>query len=294
MAATEIALSAIVLPDRDPISDFLADVLDAESAGVRTVWTYDHLSWPMLRENPWYGCIPLLAAAAAVTSTVRLGPQVLTPNFRHPVPLAKELMTLDRLSGGRLDIGIGAGTEGPDAGVLGEPPYSRAERTARYLEWTALLDELLTHGVTTVDGERYRAVEAHQLPGCVQRPRAPFTVAGAGPKALGAVAQYGQAWVTYGPYGPEVDEQAWFAGVEQQSTDLSRALERAGRAPDSIGRIAQFGIVTRWPFASAAKYRETLDRLSAIGFTESSVHWPRPDGRGLTRAELDIVTAAHA
>lgn len=294
MAATELALSAIVLPDRDPISDFLADVMEAEAAGVRTVWTYDHLSWPMLRENPWYGCIPLLAAAAAVTTTVRLGPQVLTPNFRHPVPLAKELMTLDRLSGGRLDIGIGAGTEGPDAGVLGEPSYSRAERTARYLEWTALLDELLTNDITTVDGERFSALEAHQLPGCVQRPRAPFTVAGAGPKALAAVARHGQAWVTYGPYGPEVDEQAWFAGVEQQSADLTAALERTGRTSGSITRIAQFGIVTSWPFAGAGKYRETQDRLAAAGFTELSVHWPRPDGRGLTRDQLDMVLAAHA
>jgi alkanesulfonate monooxygenase SsuD/methylene tetrahydromethanopterin reductase-like flavin-dependent oxidoreductase (luciferase family) len=174
------------------------------------------------------------------------------------------------------------------------PPYSRAERTARYLEWTALLDELLTHDVTSVAGERYSAVEAHQLPGCVQRPRAPFTVAGAGPKALRAVAQYGQAWVTYGPYGPDTDEQDWFAAVEQQSADLTVALERAGRAPGEIGRIAQFGIVTRWPFTSVAKYRETLDRLSAIGFTELSVHWPRPDGRGLSRSELDLVLAAHA
>ena len=97
-----VAISAIVLPDRHPPSEFLADVERAEQAGVRTVWTYDHLVWPLLRDGPWYGAIPLLAAAAVRTSSVRLGLQVATPNFRHPVPFAKELMTLDQLSGGRI------------------------------------------------------------------------------------------------------------------------------------------------------------------------------------------------
>jgi len=109
---------------------------------VRTVWTYDHLMWTQLRDGPWYGCVPLLAAAAAGTRRVRLGTQVATPNYRHPVPFAKELMTLDQLSGGRLEVGLGAGVEGPDASVLGDPPRSRRERTDRFAEWLGLLDQL--------------------------------------------------------------------------------------------------------------------------------------------------------
>ncbi|MBM0226749.1 LLM class flavin-dependent oxidoreductase [Micromonospora sp. ATA51] len=184
-----LALSALVLPDRDPPAAFIADV-HAESAGLRTVWTYDHLSWPALKERPWYASVPLLAAAAVATTRVRLGTRVATPNFRHPVTFAKEIMTLDRISGGRLDVGVGAGTEGPDATVLGDVSRDRRERTERFAEWIGLLDHLLTHHVTTVRGERFSAVDARQIPGCVQHPRVPLTVAAAGPRAA-AAREYG-------------------------------------------------------------------------------------------------------
>ena len=91
----------------------------AEDAGFSTVWTYDHLSWRSLRDGPWFGAVPLLAAAARITERIRLGTLVASPNFRHPVPFAKEILTLDEVSGGRLDLGIGAGGTGADATVLG-------------------------------------------------------------------------------------------------------------------------------------------------------------------------------
>ena len=59
------------------------------------MWTYDHLSWRHLRDKPWFAAVPMLAAAAAVAGRIRLGPLVATPNFRHPVPFAKEVITLD-------------------------------------------------------------------------------------------------------------------------------------------------------------------------------------------------------
>ncbi|WP_432840195.1 LLM class flavin-dependent oxidoreductase [Dactylosporangium sp. CA-092794] len=288
-----VALSAIVLPDRHPPAAFLADVAEAERAGVRTVWTYDHLMWPALRDGPWYGCVPLLAAAATTTGRVRLGSQVATPNYRHPVPFAKELMTLDRLSGGRLEVGLGAGVEGPDAAVLGDPPRGRRERTDRFAEWLGLLDRLLREPVTTVRGERYTAVEAHQLPGCVQAPRVPFTVAGTGPRALALAARYGQAWVTYGPYGPQVEPDDWFAALTEQSRRLDEALAEQGRDRGELRRIAQFALDVRWPFTDPRRYADTLGRLAGLGFAEVTVHWCRPDGRGLPAAALPWVAAAH-
>jgi len=287
-------LSALVLPDRHPVQVFLAEVREAEQAGVRAVWTYDHLTWPLLAEGPWYGAVPLLAAAAMVTDRVRLGTQVASPNFRHPVPFAKELMTLDQLTGGRLELGVGAGTEGPDALVLGEPPRTRAERADRFAEWLDLLDVLLREPVTTVHGERFTAVDAHQLPGCVQQPRLPFTVAATGPKALALAARQGQGWVTYGPYGAAVEPEEWFAAVADQSRRLTGALAAQGREPGALRRSAQFGLEMYWPFQSRERYADTLGRLTEAGIDEVSVHWPRPDGRGVSRSALDIVAEAHA
>ena len=288
-----LTLAALVLPDRHPVSAFLDDVREAERCGVRAVWTYDHLSWPLLRDGPWYGAVPLLAAAAVVTERVRLGTQVASPNFRHPVPFAKELMTLDQLSGGRLEIGVGAGTEGPDAGVLGDPPIGRGERAARFAEWLGLLDRLLTEPVTTAEGERYRAVEAHQLPGCVQRPRLPITVAAAGPRALRLTARYGQGWITYGPYGADVNPEEWFAAVEEQSRRLTDVLAEEGRDPAEVRRSALLGLGVSWPYESAERYADTLGRLADAGIDEVDVPWPRPDGRGVPRDALGTVLAAH-
>ncbi|GLW10994.1 luciferase [Microtetraspora sp. NBRC 13810] len=289
------ALSALVLPDRAPISRFVADVRQAEAAGARTVWTYDHLTWPRLADRPWHAAVPLLAAAAVSTSRVRLGTQVATPNYRHPVTFAKEIMTLDHLTGGRLDIGVGAGAEGPDSAVLGGPEYGIPERAARFAEWLSLLDHLLTHDVSTVRGPRFSAVEARQIPGCVQRPRVPLTVAAAGPGALRLAAGYGQAWVTYGPYRRRTDPDDWFKALGEQSEALTEALAARGRPASALRRIAQISLDVRWPFESRERYADTLGRLAGLGFDEITVHWPRPDdGAGLPSAALDFVAAAHA
>jgi alkanesulfonate monooxygenase SsuD/methylene tetrahydromethanopterin reductase-like flavin-dependent oxidoreductase (luciferase family) len=285
-----IALSALVLPDRHPVSTFLAEVQAAEAAGVPTVWTYDHLTWPLLKDNPWYGCVPLLAAAAAVTSRVRLGAQVATPNYRHPVSFAKELMTLDQLSGGRIELGVGAGTEGPDARVLGDDPLPLRRRMDRFAEWLDLLDTLLREPVVTRRGEWYSAIDAHQLPGCAQTPRLPFTVAGTGPRSLALAARYGQGWVTYGPYGPAVEPGEWFAALEKQSRQLDAAL---GDNRPGFRRAVQIGVEVGWPFESRDRYADTVGRLEELGFTEVSVHWPRPDGRGVPAAAMSFVTATH-
>jgi len=292
-AGVTLDLSAVVLPDRCPVSTFLDDVLAAERAGVRTVWTYDHLTWPLLADGPWFGAVPLLAAAAVRTERVRLGTLVATPNFRHPAPFATELVTLDQLTGGRLEVGVGAGTEGPDARVLGGEPLRRAQRADRYAEWVSVLDRLLREPVVSIEGEWFTAVDAHQLPGCVQQPRVPFTVAAAGPRALALAARHGSAWVTYGPYGAEVSSDEWFAAVADQSRRLTEALEREGRDPSELRRTVLLGLEVGWPFESRERYLDTLGRLAELGVDEVGVHWPRPDGRGVPSQAVPFVLEGH-
>src|SRR5438309_11488954 len=124
----------------------------AEELGFHAAYTYDHLSWRSFRDGPWFGAVPTLTAAAGVTSTMRLGTLVTSPNFRHPVTLAKELITLDDVSQGRLRVGIGAGGSGFDATTLGQEPWSARERADRLGEFVPLLDKLLRQDSTTEDG----------------------------------------------------------------------------------------------------------------------------------------------
>src|SRR4051812_7936443 len=170
----------------------------AEEWGFDHAWTYDHLSWRTLVDEPWFATVPLLAAAAAVTQSIRLGTFVASPNFRHPVPFAKDVMGLDDVSDGRFLLGLGAGGEGFDASVLGPQP-TRGERTRRFEEFVGLLDALLTSPTTTHRGTYYEANDARMVPGTVARPRTPFLVAAAGPRTMALAARYGQGWVTYGP-----------------------------------------------------------------------------------------------
>lgn len=90
-----IRIGVIILPEQDWDTD--RDRWErADSYGFDHAWTYDHLAWRTMADGPWHATVPTLVAAALVTERIRLGTLVITPNFRHPVPLAKELMTLDR------------------------------------------------------------------------------------------------------------------------------------------------------------------------------------------------------
>ncbi len=77
----------------------------ADRVGFATAWTYDHIRWGGMPDGPWHAALPVLAAAAAVTARIRVGTLVATPNFRHPVTLARDALALDDISGGRLDLG---------------------------------------------------------------------------------------------------------------------------------------------------------------------------------------------
>ena len=270
-------VSAVVLPDRAP-TDFVADVRAVEAAGLRGAWTYDHLSWRDLRDGPWHAAVPLLAAAATATTMIRLGFLVASPNFRHPVPFAKDVMTLDHVSGGRFDLGIGAGGTGADATVLGNRAPQPSERADRFEAFVRMTDELLRNEATTATFGDYAADDARMLPGCVQRPRVPITLGAAGPRALRFAAQLGDGWVTYGPVKPATGE-AWYAAVAAQVTTLDTACDERGRDRRSLRRTVLVGLDDRWQFDDP----EFGERVANLGFDEVAAHWPRPDGRGAPR-----------
>jgi alkanesulfonate monooxygenase SsuD/methylene tetrahydromethanopterin reductase-like flavin-dependent oxidoreductase (luciferase family) len=219
----------------------------------------------------------LLAAVAASTTTVRLGTLVTTPNFRHPALLAKDVMTLDEISGGRFDLGVGAGGTGFDAVVLGGPAPAPAERAGRFEDFVAALDLLLREPKASYDGEFYRAVDSRTVPGCVQVPRVPFTVAAAGPRALAVAARYADMWVTYGPLAPASTAGEWYDAVSRQVEALDAACDAAGRDVGSLRRAALVGLDVAWPQASVTAWDDFTGQLEAMRFTDVIVHWPRLD-----------------
>lgn len=250
----------------------------AEELGFAHAWTYDHIAWRALRDSAWFGAVPTLAAAATVTSTIRLGTLVASPNFRHPVPFARDVITLDDLTAGRLTLGIGAGGTGWDATILGQDPWSPSERGARFVEFVELLDRILREPVTTATGRFYSADAVRNFPGCLQAPRVPLAIAAVGPRGMDLAARLGQAWVTTGdrPYdaGP-LDAVAGAAVVREQMTRVDAACAAAGRDPSTLDRIVLTGSRLDPGLGSPAQFADTRDAYAAAGATDLVVHWPR-------------------
>jgi len=271
----------VILNDLHP-EEFVETTRQAEAAGVRTVFTYDHLSWRDLRDGPWYNAVPLLAAAAIATERVRLGTLVASPNYRHPVTFAHEVMTLDQLSGGRFELGVGAGTSAHDASVLGVPARSPRERQDRFEEWTLLLRNLLTHRVTDETGPHYTAHDARNIPGPVHG-RIPLTVAAAGPRGMRFAARTGDVWVTYGSEEPDAQDP-----VENAIARFTGPIARFDTIDGAVGvrKMALLSLDERGAFTDYPRFAAAL---ADAGFDEVCVHWPRDDGRGMPAAVLEQV-----
>src|SRR5947208_429129 len=209
----------------------------AESYGFAHAWTYDHLGFGPLAAHPWFDAVPTLAAAALVTSTIRLGTFVASPNFRHPVPFARTVAALDSLSQGRFTLGVGSGAlpvGGYDSTVMGRQELPLRAKAARFAEFVELTDMLLTTERTTWLGEHYTAIDAYTAPGCVQQPRIPFVVAGIGPRAMALAARFGQGWVTTGQRVSTVD--AWWRTVEELAEMFEKVLAEEGRDRSTVDR----------------------------------------------------------
>lgn len=276
-----LELSCVVLNDLHPTA-FTETVRVVEAAGLRTAFCYDHLSWESLRDGPWYNAVPLLAAAAATTTTVRLGTLVASPNFRHPVTFAHEVMTLDQLSGGRFELGVGAGTARHDATVLGIAELTPAQRQARFEEWTTLLTTVLAQRASDVVGERYTAFDARNVPGPVAG-AVPLTVAAAGPRGMRFAAAVGGTWVTYGDRRP---------GSEETVERFTAPAARFARVPGAAG-VRRMALLSLDEEAAYRDYPRFAAALEAAGFDEVVVHWPREDDRGMPADVLDTVLRTH-
>ena len=243
----------------------------AEEMGFAHAWTYDHLVWAGLPDAPWFAAVPTLAAAAGVTSSIGLGTFVSSPNYRHPYTFARDVLTLDDLTGARFRCGLGTGGD-LDARILGEE-RSVKERVDRFHEFVPLLDRLLREDHVTHDGAHYATSDARTRPGPV-RERVPFLVAANGPRSIRLAAQYGDGWVTYGGAGETVD--AWFDHVAGLVARFDDAVSAAGHRP--LDRVLSLDSSPRFSLESVDLYAEMAGRAGELGFTDVVTHWPRPDG----------------
>ena len=259
-----------ILPEH-PWTEAAALWRRAEEYGFDHAWTYDHLVWGGLQDSPWFGALPTLTAAATVTSRIRLGTFVSSPNYRHPYTFLRDLLAVDDISGGRLVCGLGTGGD-LDSRILGDDRPLK-ERVDRFHEFVELLDRLFREDHVDHQGAHFTTTGARTLPGAVQRPRVPFVVAANGPRSLRLAARLGQGWVTYGRGGDTLEQ--WWSGVGALCALLDEAEAAAGRSTP-LDRYLSLDGSPQFSLESADVFEDMVGRAGVLGFSDVVTHWPRP------------------
>ena len=245
----------------------------AEEAGYASLWTFQRLLVPEgSGMDPVYRSVldPMVALgyAAAVTSRIRLGVAVINLPFVSPAYLAKQATTVDVLSGGRLDLGLGIGWMPEEFTITGA---STARRGARTEEFLAVLRTLWDDGVSSFDGEFYTIPAGRQDPRPVQRPGPPVLLGGMSRAAMERAGRLADGWIT--------SSRADLSAIGEAIAVIGGAASAAGRDPEAV-RIVCRGVVLagteakgpdggrRLLSGSFAQIREDAAWLGEQGVTE--------------------------
>ena len=239
----------------------------AESLGFDNMWVADHFVNPYSPEAFWYEGWTTLAGLAAETSKIRLGPMVTHVVYRNPAILARKAMTVDHISGGRLEIGVGSGGSRWCHLMTGVPNWKPRTRTERFYEAVEILDQLLRHEVSSFSGKHYRFKDARMHPQPVQEPRPPIIIAAHGPKALKLAAEYGDGWSHYWP-GPDLTPEQALDVTRKRSERLTEFMLDLDRDPQLMKRSVAVGYTSDLPFSSMEALRDYIGRYQGIGFNE--------------------------
>jgi probable F420-dependent oxidoreductase len=226
----------------------------AEDAGFDSLWAGEHVVLPdprvppspMEPEDPILDPIVALTFLAAHTRTVRLGTGIIILPQRNPLVLAKELASLDVLSGGRLIVGLGVGYLEPEFRALGVPFADRGPRADEYL---AAMRAIWSEASPAYQGQfvSFAGVQARPRP--LQQPHPPIVVGGNTPPAFRRAVEQAHGW-----YGFALDLEA----TEQAIGGLRRALERYRRPPE-LGEL-EINVTPRGALDEAA-----MERFGALG-----------------------------
>jgi alkanesulfonate monooxygenase SsuD/methylene tetrahydromethanopterin reductase-like flavin-dependent oxidoreductase (luciferase family) len=242
----------------------------AEQAGFDGLWTGDNMRNPRDPAIPVHDGLTVIAAWAATTTRIRVGVLIANVVFRRPTVLAKQAVTLDHVSGGRFDLGIGSGLWPTDHGMSGVPMWRPKERAARLGEFVGVVDRLLSGDVSDHDGTYYPYDQAAMTPAPIQD-RIPLIVAANAPSALRIAAEHGDGWVTFP--GAAAEEEFHAASVERV-----RVLTELGEKP--LRRILlAYGAITPW--SSVDAFARLVERYAAIGFDEIVCYAPKPAERAV-------------
>jgi probable F420-dependent oxidoreductase len=275
-AGTHLDTRSDVLLDGAALAGYARRV---EALGYQELYTFDHIG----TVDPW---APLVAAAVAAPG-LRVGPLVLNNELHHPVLVARTAATIDRLTGGRVVLGMGTGYATAEHDALGEPLRAPGPRVGRFGESLAVLRALLDDGRVDHDGEHLH-VHLDDLGVRPARPRVPFLIGGHGPRVVGLAARYADIFqftgLSHGPDGkPSIsgfaldalaERARWLAeAAGERDAEIERsALVQAIAIGQGDGPVddlaARFSVdpqvVRESPFVLVGSVEQVVDKLERV------------------------------
>ncbi|MDT5152304.1 MAG: hypothetical protein QOI01_4037 [Mycobacterium sp.] len=285
---TALKFGVMIFPD-STISDLISRMRHAEALGFDQLFLPDHTGDLRGLAGPWHDTWILLAVAATITHRIRIGTLVANPILRPPTATAKQAMTIDHLSNGRLDLGLGAGIFAFDHQATGTPAWPARERMQRFDEYTQIVDGILrgTGAPFSFDGRWLWAHDVPTAPGPLQKPRPPIVAGGQSPTILRVAAERAEVWNTHGPPNAELDDLVII--TQRQNRQIDDLCTRAGRDPNTLRRsLTLFGATDPW--TSSVTLEQVVERFTPVGIEEFVIHWP-PNHRAteVERLSLDLI-----
>jgi F420-dependent oxidoreductase-like protein len=248
---------------------------DADECGFYAVWNYDHFyglgAQASDHEHDTLEGWTTLAAMAAIIKRARIGCMVTGVTYRHPAVLANMAATIDHISGGRLELGMGAAWHEAEHAAYGIPFPRAGVRIEMLDEALTVMRKLFTEDRANFDGKHFTLKDAMCNPKPVQRPHPPFVVGGTQPKMLRLIARHADEWNAV-----SFDAPSWIT----QNNQLDQACAEVGRAPRDIRRGVQLFLHP----AQEGQVEETLARLpqyEAAGAEHVVLSFYQPPSRQL-------------
>ena len=273
-----LRVQVLILPP-DSWAAYLERFRHVEALGFDLAVMGDHFVDWTNPGRPWFDVWTALAAVAQATERVRLAPCVAQIPLREPAMCARHALSMDHISGGRFELGLGLGLPiDPSYDMMGIDNWSNRERADRFPEYVEIVDSMLRNEVTTYEGRYYSVKEACMNPRPVQSPRPPITIAALGPRMLGYAARYADTWNTMS-FAQSFDEQV--VEIRERVGRISRACEDNDRDPGSL----RFSVNLFDPGARASggrfSYYESTGAFEAmartlidLGIEEMGLYYP--------------------
>ncbi|MGH2614777.1 MAG: LLM class flavin-dependent oxidoreductase [Thermomicrobiales bacterium] len=260
-------------------AELRARVVRLEELGFEVAALADHFVDWTNPGVPWFEAWTALAAIAEATGTIRLATIVTQIPLRNPAMLARQVLTLDHISQGRIELGLGTGLAiDPSYAMAGLPNWEAGERVERFAEYVELVGRLLAQEVTTYAGRYYQVDSAIVNPRPVQSPRPPLMVAALAPRMLRHAARYADIWNSLS-FRSSFAEQ--LAETQARGEAIDAACAAIGRDPSTLRRSYTMFDPQARPrggaidyYESAERFIDHVSRVVELGISDVGVYYP--------------------